>query len=277
MDNQKDPLLNHEDELKAENNLLKLKLTLEHGMQMEETSTLSPDIENQWLKSVYAFEQQFKDAKRIRIYDYIGRPSFKKWNTLTPEQTREELQRIQCLMEAHTVQLDCICEYDDAIIYRFITEELFKHEMDDMRIPGMTSHFTYEEFHPNHDYDLRRQSNDFVHAIFTRSWKEEFDGIWLAGKVSFSGKDYDRAAISVVITTFQEAHVSLRLEKFDISEVTTDIGLARADVRATLCVSGKMKQGGDICYDGVCSLRFVREDDYWNICDFDIPGFSRKD
>lgn len=28
---------------------------------------------------------------------------------------------------------------------------------------------------------------------------------------------------------------------------------------------------------GVCSLRFVREDDYWNICDFDIPGFSRKD
>ena len=32
MENQKNPLLNPEDELKAENNLLKLKLGLEHGM-----------------------------------------------------------------------------------------------------------------------------------------------------------------------------------------------------------------------------------------------------
>ena len=39
--------------------------------------------------------------------------------------------------------------------YRFITEELFEHEMDDVHVKGMFTHFTYEEFHPNHDYDLR--------------------------------------------------------------------------------------------------------------------------
>ena len=49
MEDQKDPLLNAEDELKAENNLLKLKLGLEHGMKMSETGNLSPDVENQWL------------------------------------------------------------------------------------------------------------------------------------------------------------------------------------------------------------------------------------
>ena len=68
MDKQKDPQITPDDLLKAENAFLKLKLGLEHGMQMEETSTLSPEIENQWLKSVYAFEQQYKDAKRIKLY-----------------------------------------------------------------------------------------------------------------------------------------------------------------------------------------------------------------
>lgn len=51
MDNQKDPTLNPEDDLNAENNLLKLKLGLEYGMQMADLSNLRPELENEWLKS----------------------------------------------------------------------------------------------------------------------------------------------------------------------------------------------------------------------------------
>src|SRR5688500_6309194 len=174
MDTQKDPLLNPADDIKAENNLLKIKLQLEHGMLMDETIGLNPGLENQWLKSVYAFEQQLKDAKRIKLYDYIGCPTFIRWDALTHDQISKERQRIELLMENNGVQLDCLCEYDDEIIYKFITEELFQHEMDDMRIAGMTCHFTYEEFYPNHDYNLREHTSRFIKAIFTRPWDEEF-------------------------------------------------------------------------------------------------------
>lgn len=58
MENQKDPQLNRDEAFYAENNLLKLKLGMEHGMQeIGDTHGLSPEVENQWLKQVYSFEQ----------------------------------------------------------------------------------------------------------------------------------------------------------------------------------------------------------------------------
>lgn len=276
MDNQKDPQLSREDDLRAENNLLKLKLTLEYGMQMEETSKLSPGVENQWLKSVYAFEKQFKDAKKIKVYEYIGRPAFRKWDALAASETAKELHRLRTIMAENEVELGCICKYDDATIYRFITEELFEHEMDDMRIPGMTCHFTYEEFHPNHDYDLRQQTNDFVKTIFTRPWNEEFDRIALARKISYSGKDYDRPGMSSIIRTFQEAHVALRIRNFDIGEVVIDKEFLKAVVRGSLSLTGRMTQGDKIQYEGLFSFHFIRDDDYWYVDAFDLPGFTSK-
>lgn len=276
MENQKKPLLN-EDELKAENNLLKLKLGLEHGMQMSESGDLSPDVENQWLKSVYAFEQQYKDAKRVKVYDHIGRPSFMRSDQLSIIEITGERQRLQSIMAENGVELDCICEYDDVTIYRFITEELFEHEMDDIRIAGMTYHFIYEEFHPNHDYDLRRDTTRFLRALFGRQWNAEYDGIMLNSAITFSGKEYDRLGMAAIIQTFQEAHSFFRVKSIDITSVFFDAEAAKAEVRATVNVSSRMKHGGKIQYEGDCLLHFVREYDFWSVCDFHIPGFSRAD
>lgn len=277
MENRKDPQINTEDELKAENNLLKLKLGLEHGMKMDETnsSMLSPDVENQWLKSVYAFEQQFKHAKKVKVFDRIGRPAFKRLDTLTPTEVHAELSRLHVLMENHGLQLDVICKYDDAVIYRFITEELFEKEMDDMYVPGMTWHFIYEEFYPNHDYDLRRHANDFVRAIFKRSWNEEFDDIAFASNVLFSGVEYDRRRISSIIKVFQEAHESRRVKKFRIRDITIETEVTKATVHADILWSGKMKHGENVRYKGGCRFDFVRAYDYWAIHEFYIPGFTK--
>ena len=275
MKDHKDPHLTHQDDIQAENNLLKVKLQLEHGMQMNHLTELDPELENQWLKSVYAFEQQFKHAERVSVYEYIGRPAFRKWDSLTSEEVSAELQKIQVIMENKGVQLDCICQYEDAIIYKFITEELFQHEMDDMRGSGMTWHFIYEEFHPNHDHDLRNQTNRFLRAIFTNPWNGEFDEIMLAHRVACSGEDYDRTHISAFIKTFQEAHASFRLRQSYVTDVVIDPSLIKANVNIVLSVTAKMKQGDRIRYEGVCSLQFLREHDYWSITGFDIPGLTR--
>lgn len=277
MKNQKDPLSTLHDDLVAENNLLKVKLQLEYGMQMENLSTLSPDVENQWLKSVYAFEQQFKEARRIKLYDRIGRPKFRKWDTLSPAETSSELERLRVLMENHGVELDCICKYDDAIIYKFLTEELFDHEMDDMHVPGMTYHLIYEEFHPNHDYDLRGQAEHFIKGIFSRHWDEEFDNHILAREVLLADRNFNRAGISAAIITFQEAHQPLVIENFDIDQVVIDAGLKNAAVTGSISVSGMRLPDDAIRYEGRCTVNFVRDNDYWYIREFCIPGFSAKE
>lgn len=275
MENQKDPLLNPEDELRAENNLLKLKLGLEHGMKMAGTGNLSPDVENQWLKSVYAFEQQYKDAKPVKVYDHIGRPAFMKCDQLSVIEISSERQRLQSIMAENGVELDCICEYDDATIYRFITEELFEHEMEDIRIAGMIFHFIYEEFHPNHDYDLRRDTTRFIRALFGRQWNTEYDGIMLNSTITFSGKQYDRIAMASIIQAFQEAHAFFRVKSVDVTEVSFDTTSGKAMVRAQFSVASRMKHGGKVQYEGDCLVHFEREYDFWSVNDFYIPGFSR--
>lgn len=276
MENEIDPLLNRDDELHAENNLLKLKLGLEYGMEMTEVSPLSPDVENHWLKSVYAWESAYKNAKRVKLYDYIGRPAFPKWDSLTPEQVSRELERIHTIMENNSVHLSSICKYDDTTIYKFITEELFEHEMDDMRVLGMTCHFTYEEFHPNHDYEIRERAADFVRKIFRKQWNQEYDGIILSDKIFFSGATYDRKGISTIVSTFQDAHSSLRLHKFDTHDVVIEPDYVKASVIADLSAMGKMKDGEKVRYIGACSFKLEREYDYWQISDFSIPGFGNR-
>src|SRR5690606_22942096 len=123
---------------------------------------------------------------------------------------------------------------DDMVIYRFITEELVEHQMDDMRIPGMTLHYAYEEFHPNHDYDLRLGAEYFVVPIFLRTWDPDFDNYKPADKVVFSGDVYTRLETGAIIRAFQEAHGSLDMEHFEVKSVVIGPELVYADVEATI-------------------------------------------
>lgn len=272
MKKNQDPQLSPEEELRAENNVLKVKLKMEYGMQDSDTSELPPHVENEWLKYIDTFERQYKDAKVTTVYDFIGRPTYHKWDILTPEQTGVELQRLISILEENDVALDCLCEYDATVIYRFLTEELFQNEMDLIRIPGMTHHFIYEEFHPNHDYELRRETGRFLKSVFGKEWNTEYDGIMLARESTWLGKRRDPAGISAIIIAFQEAHRWLRTEEPEIREVGFDLEAGTAEVGGTVLVSGKTNDGQKVMYEGPFHFRFVREYDSWSISEFSIPG-----
>lgn len=139
------------DEVRADNALMKLKLEMEYGMKGTEFSEISPLIEHQFLSQVLEFEKQYKDAKQVSVYDFLGRPSFRKAEELLPEEFGPELERLRSVMREKNVVLDCIDTYPDELIYRFVTEELFLEETDDFTIEGMIKGFIYEEFHPGPD------------------------------------------------------------------------------------------------------------------------------
>lgn len=264
--------LNPEEQLKAENALLKLKLELEHGMKQSDTSSLSAEVENSWLTNIYNFEQQFKTAKRVKVYDAIGRPVFRRLEELSSAEVSEALKQILSVMEEKGVELDRCCPYDDALIYKFITEELFDHEIDDMSGAGMITHFSYEEFHPNHDYDLRRCAEEFLENLLSRKWNLEFDGASLSEKVSYRGKEYENVEIGIIILSFQEER-TFQLEDFEIKQVSFDLEKGEGQTQAHLVYRAYSK-GANQLHQGDAVLNFKYDYGYWYIQGFQLPGFG---
>ncbi len=260
-----------EDDLRASNALLKLKLELEHGMQMHDTSELPPGVENQWLQNVYEFERQYKDQGRISVYDYVNRPAFTPFELLTTEELPMAILEMTDHLRANGVCLDFCCDYEDAVIYRFITTEFFAHEIDMVMVKGGAWYFTYEEFHPNHDYDLRRFSNQFINGVVSKTWSE-FETFVLADTVSLHNTPYSRSGISCLIAFFQEIHSTIELEQFTIHNVSIDPenkkGVVRGDLtyRATLC----QKETEQI--EGPVILHFEAGTFDWDIVQIEIPG-----
>lgn len=170
--------------LKAENDFLKMKLMLERDMNFEtdKNNNLPAALENEFLKNIIEFEKQFENQKRIKLFDKIGRPSiFKPVNEIPDDNINEALHELLSYLGEHNICLDvCSPNISARELYRFTIEELFEYEMDDMDLPGWTSNFIYDEFHPDPIYDnTRLATEDCMGIIFSKKpleWMTNFFG-----------------------------------------------------------------------------------------------------
>ena len=159
---------------KIDTELKKKELEEKYGMHFSENSNVSPELENEWLNSIEEFEVQYENAKQITVFEYLGKPAFKKINELKPKEIPVELERLYDILHEGNISLSTLCSVDEKELYRFISEELFQYEMDNVRMPGMMSCFTYEDFHPNAEYDIRHAFDYFFR--FTMAKMENIGG-----------------------------------------------------------------------------------------------------
>ncbi|HVK97158.1 MAG TPA: hypothetical protein VM368_05040, partial [Flavisolibacter sp.] len=159
--------------LRMENEILKLKMQAEHGAVFGKgEEDIPPEVENEFLQQVQQFEDAWQNMKYVKVYDKIGRPPFKKEDELDASEIVFELKRITSLMNDKDIFLDVLGEYEPRVIYKFITEELFEHDSQDMMLPGWSTNFIYEEFHPNHKMDILKSSEDFLRHWFDKQFDE---------------------------------------------------------------------------------------------------------
>lgn len=163
---------NDDENIRMENEFLRLKLQAEFGAASESTAKLDPAIENEFLKHVMAFEQNYAGAKRIKLFDFLGCPAFKKADELDDEQVSAELERVTELLAGKNIDINLGGTYDDHTKYSFITDELFEHEVDDFTLEGITTYFDYEEFHPNHGLDIEKRTKEFLNGWFEKALNE---------------------------------------------------------------------------------------------------------
>lgn len=267
-----------EDELKASNAVLKLKLEVEHGMKSYQCDGLSPELENQWLNYIYRHEQLHRQCGRVTVFDYVGRPPFTAIESLEKEQVTAELERLLAIMRVSGVQLDCLCEYDDAIIYKFLTTELFSEEMDNIHMPGLVNHFTYEDFHMNNQYELERIGVDLIKSIYNHEWRPEYDSIWVGAAVKFNGVDHDFHGFSTVVMGFQQRYAFLEIRELNIDEVSVDENTGTGQLSASLSYLSQLHAQPPAVHRGECLINYRKdpESGYWHVVDIRVPGIDNR-
>lgn len=113
-----------------------------------------------------------KNVQQVKAYSLLGNLTDANESELSDTDLASELERIEAIMAKHNIVLDREIEYEPRTIYKFITEELFQHESDDLQFPGMMKTFIYEEFHPYHLLDIERRTQDFMEDWFNRRFGE---------------------------------------------------------------------------------------------------------
>ncbi|MFH0867353.1 MAG: hypothetical protein V1904_14260 [Bacteroidota bacterium] len=251
------------EKLRIENEIKKMKLTLKHGADFShspEESKLDPLLEAQFLDNIERFENAYNNCKQIPVYDLIGKPEYKKAGVIPDDEIHTELQKIMQVMNENGIFLDTLCEVDDRVLYRFITEELFLHETDDIRVAGMAHNFIFEEFHPNHDHDIRNHSTDFIETYLNK--ESDFYNTFLTKEAENDN----------ILKNFRDAFSSFSLNHFEIKTIHFDE--ENANVGFEINFSGTIEGSTETQnFSGEGKIELIYMYDYWCIHTVNFPSY----
>lgn len=266
--------LSPEERLEAENNLLKAKLIAEEGALFyeKEDQSLDPYLENQFLKHIALFEKALKNAGKVRIYDFIGAPQFIAASELSGSKLKKELKRMISILEDNGLEVYFLNDCDLVTRYKFITEELFNHKIDNIRIEGTSCSFIYEDFHPNHEQDIKQAASDFLDDLFEQPCNPYNKFHLMNDMLSRDNLPLTRDEFIKAIVLFQIEWKEFMVTMKELQEIHFDIERRSAKVVLKLdYVAGSGEKAKR--FSGLAQLFFNYEEGYWRIKKTDIPGF----
>jgi hypothetical protein len=266
--------------LRIENELMKIKLKAQYGdaFQMDSNAALAPDIENQFLKNILAFEESYNKGDFITLYESIGKPDYKSADEMDAAELKEAVTQLLELLNQHQVNLDFTDgPYEDAAVYRFITEELFNQEVDKEPVDGMIMSYIYEEFHPNHKASIEHSTHQFLKEWFSRSFeKNEF--ILSEHIITADGIQMQREGLLEKLRLFFDAFKNFSDDGYNIDN--TSFELQPDDERGMGFAEGMLKyeaeidNGEMIHFEGPYKLYMQMEYNEWSVFYFVMPGFK---
>lgn len=261
------------DDLRLENEIKKIKLALEHGGHFISPidEDLPPELEREWLDYVQQFEEELAKRKKILVYNLIGRPPYRLVNNIPDAEITEELNKIRDILHHNAITVDTICKVDDRELYRFITDELFREETNDLHIEGMTTCFIYEEYHPNHDYDIRSRCNEFVNHILDKKKEWAPDYLGLAQIVTTNSRELTNKEVVAKIVQFRDSFSRFIILDFKIASVVINANTADAEcvIQYTATLEDSIEE---LKLSGHASFGLSYTSKLWVISKIDLPG-----
>lgn len=273
-DKNEEPEFDAEERLRMENEIEKLKLSAFHGAEFSSKSELPPEIESQWLKYISQFEQQWEDAEQISVAERLGNPEFPPVEELSEKEIEENLEKIQDLMAENGLFLDAIVEVPAAELYRFIIDELFRHEIVDMDIEGLATHFIYEEFHPNDELDIEQTVTDFIRQMLSHDFRDYLDMHLADTCKTTSGEPITKENAVERAYTYGDMYDHFMIDTLEDFQINIDEAEKEASVQ--FHISYRATSGENVNrFEDTARAKLVKGNlGYWNIVTFRMPGFS---
>lgn len=268
-----------EENLRIENEFLKMKMMAESGAMFGGKSNISPDIENEFLKHVMEFEKSYADASSQKIFDILEKPSFNDESELDDDRFQIEFKRLEDLLDDHHLNVDFIAERPDRFKYNFITKELFEHETDFIPMKGMTTNFIYEEFHPDHKQEISEVTNDFLNDFFDRKLGMDNNYIsdeFIEPEGNVISKDELMKSIHAAYDVFFDLeNTSFKIEnvEFEVQKIEDDhqgMGFSEGEINYDILFKGGERKE----IRGPFKIYFMRQWDSWIIYFFYLAGLN---
>ena len=264
--------------LRLENEIKKIKLSLEHGTDLSSQlsdAELPPEVEGKFLDYIQQFEDEFAKRKTILVYELAGKPECRPVEDIPDEEIKEELKGVMKILHGSAITITTICEVPDRELYRFITEELFKVETNDIRIPGMSHGFIYEEFHPNHKHDVTNRFTELVQYLFDKE-RDNATDLWeIADEVETSGKTFVKKELIEKLAHFRDAFSRFTIHDFSIGAIILNEAEDDATIACNIHYRADIDGSAESMeFEGPCHFSLKREMEWWTIYRFDIPGVA---
>jgi hypothetical protein len=265
------PELSPEEELELQKLRMKAKFGSFFGGSSE---SLPPEAELEWLRHIEKFEDAYSSMKRLTVGEILGDLVIEKPQGIPEDQLEKELYDLLDKMAEKGIALDILCETPADVIFNFIIDELLPYETDDMRGTGFTTHFTYEEFHPNAEYDINHVVEDFITGLCSI---EFYDHI----KYNLNDQVHDNRGVLISrdemiekIRPFGEAFEKPKIKQWEINKLLINEDKTEAEFGVSVKYTVKSRDTGkNTVFSGIASFGVVKDDmDYWGIRKFCIPG-----
>jgi hypothetical protein len=261
---------NYNEVLRHENEITRLKIKAEFGVEVNEMEDLNPAVENIWLNHILEFERASKNNEKITVAELLGNPVFKPVNQIGEQEITGELVELMGFLKTKNVAINSVAGVDDREMYRFITEELVLKETESNMPKNMILCYIYEEFHPNHPYDIEKQAKEFINDL------EKKDGNSVDYYLASGDGEVKKIEINNLrrrITLFKDAFDEIRIEEFRTKEITVQ----NEDTTAKLVFDYKIAAlpPGSKTYhylSGTGEMHFMNQYGWWGIETINMKG-----
>lgn len=209
------------EQLREENQFLKMKMMLERGAQFGHgpgQEELAPELENIFLKQIEDIENEFENGKMITVFEKIGSPAHFKLPADIPEdEFSARWEEVATHMLSYGIEVwfneEKLTEKE---LYRFAVEDLFPLEIEDWSTPGVICSFIYELFYPDEVenntsfvkeqciYKLLSKEQEFFEAVFSKK------GIQLNEHKNLSFSEFN-----ILVERFKLAFDEIRINALD--------------------------------------------------------------
>lgn len=236
---------------------------------MEANEEMNPALENIWLNQILEFERAMVNNRTITIRELLGSPQCRPVKEINDIELLRELLGLLELLRSKKIVIDSRGDVSDREMYRFITEELFLTDTDEVMPKNMVTYYTYEDFHPDHESDIRRSSEDFLKSVAKKD-DDYFRVFILDGRENEEQVNMGEKLIHR-LELFRDAFDEIRKEKFTIEKIILKQTVAEVYFEFSL---GVRTPGSSIFHHitGPGKFIFSRDYNFWNISDIVMTG-----